>query len=103
MISDLPLKAAQRERNVEKAFVSIPFPGDGWYSCNEKVFREGLKEAEVYKLPPEESLCQNSNLQTLGQFARLNLVQRYWKSFLGNYSLKLFFECTPAGYGAETP
>ena len=29
-------------------------------SCNEKVFREGLKEAEVCKLPQKESLCQIS-------------------------------------------
>jgi hypothetical protein len=48
---------SSRDRIVEKTSVSTPFHREGKCSCNQTVFREGLKEAEVCK-PQKESLCQ---------------------------------------------
>ncbi len=45
-----------KRRILEKISVSIALL-DGWRSGNEKVFREGLKEAEVCKLSQKESFC----------------------------------------------
>ncbi len=62
--------------------VSSTLPHE-WCSCNKKVFREGLKEAEVCKLSQKDILCQIPGYQPKVSTKVLNL------RFLEINSLKL--------------